>query len=115
MTRCIQIGNLPDSVDSLDHQRLFEAHGAVRSAKIARRVETGRSTGVGFVEMESEAGGTAAIAAMNGRTDCGRILAVCWSKPGSTQGARHEEMFGPMNMADAIAPPQAKPERRGLP
>ena len=81
MARYIQAGNLPDSVDDLALRRLFEAHGAVRSAVISRHVESGRSAGAGFVEMESEEGGTAAIAALHHLEYGGRVLSVCWSNP----------------------------------
>jgi hypothetical protein len=53
-----------------------------------------QSTGVGFVEMDSFEQGETAIAALNGRAHHGRILAVCWSKPCTTQDATREEMFG---------------------
>lgn len=78
MARRIQVGNLPGSVDSLALQRLFEAHGAVRSAMVNRHFETGFSTGVGSIEMASEEGGAAAIAALNRRELGGRVLSVCW-------------------------------------
>jgi RNA recognition motif-containing protein len=73
MAGLIQVGNSPDSVDNLILQRLFEVHGAVRSAMINRHFETGGSTGVGFVEMESNESGAAAIAALNHREHFG-----CW-------------------------------------
>ena len=56
MVRLIQVGNLPDSVNGPALRRLFESHGAVRSGTINRHHETGESTGVGFVEMESDGG-----------------------------------------------------------
>ena len=80
MARVIQVGNLPDSFDSLVLQRLFEVHGAVRSSMVNRYLETGCSTGVGFIEMASEEGGAAAIAALHHREQGGRVLSVCWSE-----------------------------------
>jgi RNA recognition motif-containing protein len=80
MARLIQVGNLPDSVDNGLLQRLFEAHGGVRSASVNRRRESGRSTGVGFVQMASDKGGDAAIAALNHQEHLGHALSVCWSQ-----------------------------------
>jgi len=115
MGKTIQIGNLPYSVDDRDLARLFAPHGSVHSAKVCVHFDTGLSTGVGFVEMDSDPEGESAIAALNGRPHGGRILAVCWSKPCSDSHETRQEMFGPMNIADEIAPPEGKPERRGLP
>ena len=98
MARLIQVGNLSVSIDSLGLQRLFEAHGAVRSAMIAKHLETGHSTGVGFIEMESDEGGTAAIAALNHRKHEGRVLSVSWNESSKNPVTDGEQMFGPMNM-----------------
>jgi len=79
MAQLIQVCNLPDSVDGRGLQRLFELHGAVRSATVNRHFETGRSTGVGFIEMASKQRGTAAIAALHHRQHWGQVLSVCWA------------------------------------
>lgn len=115
MRKTIQIGNLPYSVGDRHLARLFAPHGSVHSAKVCIHFDTGLSTGVGFVEMDSDQDGESAIAALNGRPHGGRILAVCWSKPCSDSRGTPQEMFGPMNMADDISPTKGKPERRGLP
>jgi RNA recognition motif-containing protein len=96
MRKTIQIGNLDYSIDDHELARLFAPHGAVCSAKVSTHFSTGHSTGVGFVEMETDQAGESAITALNGRTHRGRILAVCWSK------ARHDR-------PDAI---DHKPQRR---
>ena len=100
MKRLIQVGNLAESVDSSVLQQLFEVHGAVRSALINRHMETGQSTGVGFVEMGTEEAGEAAIAALNYREHRGQTLSVCWSVASDHQPAGHHQMLGPMNMAN---------------
>jgi RNA recognition motif-containing protein len=97
MARHIQIGNLPEFVDSFGLQRMFEVYGAVRGALIATHFETGRSTGVGFVEMESEEDGTAAVTALNHQMRQGHILSVCWSDIAKNPVTHHLPMFGPMN------------------
>src|SRR6478672_9295526 len=68
----IQIGNLDESVEDRTLARLFARHGAVLDARVATHWETGRSTGVGFVEMESDDAGERAIAALNGQLHHGR-------------------------------------------
>ena len=55
---------------------MFAEHGGVRSAEVISDRETGRSRGFGFVEMESDEGTQAAIAAMNGKDMGGRALTV---------------------------------------
>lgn len=101
MPTLLQVGNLPDSVNNLELLQLFQAHGPVRSADISRHLETGRSTGVGFVEMESEEGAVAAIAALHHQEHAGRVLSVCWSDRPDDQVADDGKMSGPMsNMND---------------
>ena len=48
----------------------------VRNAEVISDRETGRSRGFGFVEMESDEGTEAAIAALNGKDMGGRALTV---------------------------------------
>ncbi len=79
MPRFIQIGNLPDEIDSAGLRQMFERHGGVRSAAIGTHHDSGRSTGVGCVEMESNVGGEAAIVALNHKEVYGRQILVCWS------------------------------------
>ena len=54
----------------------FEAFGEVTSAKVIMDRETGRSKGFGFVEMESEEAGNAAIANLNGTEIDGNRIVV---------------------------------------
>jgi RNA recognition motif-containing protein len=55
---------------------MFSPHGAVRAAEVISDRETGRSRGFGFVEMETDEGLQAAIAALNGHEVNGRPLTV---------------------------------------
>jgi RNA recognition motif-containing protein len=98
MTKLIQVGNLSDSVDNLSLLRLFQVHGIVRSAIVSTNPETGRSTGMGFIEMESEESGAAAIAALNNQEHVGRVLSVYWNEGLEGQVANRRQMFGPMSM-----------------
>ncbi len=111
----IQIGNLHQSVEDRMLARLFLRHGAVRDAHVATHRETGCSTGVGFVEMESEQDGETAIAALHGHLHHGRVLTVCRSIHDPEPQPPGDEMFGPMNIVDKGKRPQKAPERRGLP
>jgi RNA recognition motif-containing protein len=55
---------------------MFAPHGPVRSAEVISDRETGRSRGFGFVEMETDEGLQAAVAALNGHEINGRPLTV---------------------------------------
>ena len=76
MSRKIYVGNLPWSTTSSDLEAMFAPHGAVRAAEVISDRETGRSRGFGFVEMETDDGLQAAIAALNGHEMNGRPLTV---------------------------------------
>ena len=115
MLKTVQIGNLDLSIDQRDLQRLFAQFGAVHSARIAAHFDTGHSTGVGFVEMELEKDGDAAIAALHGHLHGDRILSVCWSNDPPAQDVPAEAMFGPMNIMREVSPPLRPMEMRGLP
>jgi RNA recognition motif-containing protein len=111
----IQIGNLDESVEDRTLARLFARHGAVLDARVATHWETGRSTGVGFVEMESDRAGDTAIAALHGRLHRGRVLSVCWSTQDPMPPQPGDDMFGPMNVIETARVPTKPPEHRGLP
>ena len=66
--------NYSTQVEAL--QELFEGYGGVTSAKIVFDRETGRSKGFGFIEMESEEAGNAAIANLNGAEFDGQRIVV---------------------------------------
>ena len=76
MGRRIYVGNLPWSTTSSELQNMFAEHGGVKNAEVISDRETGRSRGFGFVEMESDEGTQAAIAALNGKDMGGRALTV---------------------------------------
>jgi hypothetical protein len=76
MGKKLYVGNLPWSTNSGSLESMFAQHGAVRSAEVISDRETGRSRGFGFVEMETEEGSQAAIAALHGFEMEGRALTV---------------------------------------
>jgi RNA recognition motif-containing protein len=81
MGKKLYVGNLPYSVADSDLERLFAAHGTVRSAQVIMDRDTGRSKGFGFVEMDSDDQANAAINALNGKEVDGRTLTVNEARP----------------------------------
>ena len=77
----LYVGNLSYDVDSSALEAMFTPHGTVQSAQIITDRDTGRSKGLGFVEMGSDAEAQAAIAAMNGQESGGRAITVNEAKP----------------------------------
>ena len=55
--------------------------GKVDSARAITDRETGKSKGFGFVEMSDDAEAQAAIDALNGKEDRGRVLTVNEARP----------------------------------
>ena len=86
MAKKLYVGNLAYGVDSSDLQKLFEAHGSVRSAQVIMDRDTGRSKGFGFVEMGNDQEAQAAIAALSGKEVDGRQLTVNEAKPREDRG-----------------------------
>jgi RNA recognition motif-containing protein len=82
----IFVGNLDFNVTEEAVRSLFEAHGAVNSARIMTDRDTGRSRGFAFVEMENESEADQAIAALNGYTLEGRALNVNEARPKPDRG-----------------------------
>ncbi|GMV25861.1 MAG: hypothetical protein AMXMBFR58_18920 [Phycisphaerae bacterium] len=77
----IYVGNLPYTATEADLEALFRQHGEVRRASVIIDRDTGRSKGFGFVEMDDDAAGDAAIAALNGYAMGGRALKVNEAQP----------------------------------
>lgn len=66
MSMNIYVGNISFNANETDLEGLFSQYGTVKSARIITDRDTNRSKGFGFVEMEDETAGTAAISALNG-------------------------------------------------
>lgn len=81
MGKKLYVGNLTYDVTDSMLNELLSAHGTVMSAQVIMDRETGRSKGFGFVEMGSDAEAQAAIAALNGKDNGGRMLTVNEAKP----------------------------------
>jgi RNA recognition motif-containing protein len=81
MGKKLYVGNLSYSIDSSQLEQMFAPHGTVQSAEVISDRMTGRSKGFGFVEMGTDEEAQAAIAAMNGQENNGRVLTVNEAKP----------------------------------
>ena len=77
----LYVGNLPYGVRDNDLEQAFSQFGAVTSARVMMERDTGRSKGVGFVEMGSDAEAQAAVQGMNGQPLGGRSLVVNEARP----------------------------------
>jgi len=71
----ILCGGCPWDVDDDAIRKMFEAHGAVMKAQVARN-RKGLSRGIAFIEMECAKAAVAAVEAINGTQLEGRELAV---------------------------------------
>jgi cold-inducible RNA-binding protein len=76
VTKQLNVDNLTLGVNDSDLEDLFAPHGTVQSAHVVMDSDTGRSKGVGFVEMATCAQAQAAIAALNGKDSNGNTLTV---------------------------------------
>ena len=82
----IYVGNLSfDAVES-ELKELFGQHGEVADVTIITDRDTGRSRGFGFVEMNDDTEGQAAIDAIDGSDVGGRTLEVNEAKPRERDG-----------------------------
>ena len=77
----LYIGNLSYDIDENELEEEFKAYGEVKSVKIIKDRETGNSKGFGFVEMNSNDDGAAAIEAINGKALKGREIRVNEARP----------------------------------
>ncbi len=77
----IYVGNLSFTSTSADLEDLFGQYGQVDSAAVISDRETGRSRGVGFVEMASDDDARRAIEELDGSDVDGRNLKVNEARP----------------------------------
>ena len=77
----IYIGNLNYRVREADLQQVMEEYGAVDSVKIIKDRETGKSKGLGFVEMGNDAQAKQAIEEPNAAEYEGRTMIVKEARP----------------------------------
>ena len=77
----LYLGNLPYAVDEEQLAALFTDFRSLTSVQLVRDQHTGASRGFAFAELDDEAEARAAVAALNGRTLAGRVLAVKPARP----------------------------------
>lgn len=77
----IYVGNLSYGVTDDNLREVFEAYGEVSSAKVITDKYSGRSKGFGFVEMDNDAEGNAAIEQLDGAEIDGRSVKVNEARP----------------------------------
>jgi RNA recognition motif-containing protein len=82
MTKTLFVGNLTWEASADDLLALFQAHGRVFHAQVVTDVETGRSRGFGFVEMNAD-DALNAVNSLNGAPYRGRPLTVHEAAPRS--------------------------------
>ncbi len=82
----IYVGNLSFDSSEDDLQGLFEAYGAVDSAKIIVDQFTNRSRGFGFIEMQNREEGLKAIQELDSKDLGGRSLKVNEARPKTNSG-----------------------------
>ncbi len=77
----LYVGNIANDVSEQELQDLFSSYGAVVSARIIKDKFSGQSRGFGFVEMENDETGNAAIEGLNGSELKGQSLRVNVARP----------------------------------
>lgn len=77
----LYVSNLAYTVSDDDLRNVFEAYGAVTSARVINDRETGRSRGFGFVEMPNDHEATTAINDANNLDLGGRPMKVVEARP----------------------------------
>jgi cold-inducible RNA-binding protein len=81
MGKKLYVGNLSYDVSDATLNALFAPFGEVVSAQVIMDRDSGRSKGFGFVEMANGPEADAAIAALNGKENGGRMLKVNEARP----------------------------------
>lgn len=100
MPRKLHIANLSHMVLKNELQELFAGHGAVRSVEVTSHLKTGNTRASALVEMDSDAHGEAAIAALNGTSYRGELMTVAWATARQGKGVDLSRMFESMNIPD---------------
>ncbi|GAB5408214.1 MAG: RNA-binding protein [Balneolaceae bacterium] len=90
----IYVGNLSYGVTDDNLREVFEAYGEVSSAKVITDKYSGRSKGFGFVEMDNDAEGNAAIEQLDGAEIDGRSVKVNEARPREERPPRRNNFRG---------------------
>lgn len=87
----IYVGNINFKMDDEALKAAFETYGTVKSAKIIKDQETGRSKGFGFVTMPSSNEAEEAIRNLDGEEIDGRKLKVNEARPKPEHNGNRKE------------------------
>ena len=88
MGKILYVGNLPFTTTEQTLTDTFSECGTVESVKIITDRESGRSKGLGFVEMSADSEAQAAISKVNGADYGGRAMTVNEATPMSPRDNR---------------------------
>ena len=89
----LYVGNIANDVSEQELQDLFSTYGAVLSARVIKDKFSGQSRGFGFVEMENDETGNAAIEGLNGSELKGQSLRVNVARPPQETHRRFRRWF----------------------
>jgi hypothetical protein len=92
MSRKLYVGNLNHQIDAVELTRMFAGYG-VQGVKVFDRLATACPHAAGLVEVDTEAHGEQAMAALNKMLYRGWVLSVCWAEPAT-------RMFESMNIPE---------------
>ncbi|MBU0491033.1 MAG: RNA-binding protein [Chloroflexi bacterium] len=81
MGKNLYVGNMSYETTEDRLREMFGEHGEVASASVITDRDTGRPRGFAFVEMATDEGARAAIAALDGQSVDGRQLKVNEARP----------------------------------
>jgi RNA recognition motif-containing protein len=90
----IYVGNLSFETNEGDLKGLFEAYGAVDSAKVIMDQFTGKSRGFGFIEMQNREEGLKAIQELDSKDLGGRSLKVNEARSKTKSGGGRRDARG---------------------
>lgn len=76
MSNKLYVGNFPFTTEESDLETLFAAQTAVKSVKIIKDFDSGRSKGFGFIEVDDESQAQKCVDSFNGQDFEGRSLKV---------------------------------------
>lgn len=84
----LYIGNLSYTLTEADLEEAFSEYGTVTSTVIIKDRVSGRSKGFGFIELDDESAGNAAIEGLNGKEIAGRPVVVNVARPKTERPSR---------------------------
>ena len=84
----LYVGNVSYSISEQDLEQIFADYGTVKSVKLIKDRDTGRSKGFAFIELEDEDDEDKAINELNGKAFSGRNLKINKARPKEENNSR---------------------------